>query len=257
MMNFNELKTRLDNSTKADFGTAFNQSIELFKKSWVQGLIFTLLTFAVVFVVELVVVSSIAVIAAFFGIEDSGGGPQETSVLSIILIIGSIVLLLFLIMTLINGVLGGLYIVYKKIDHNEPYSSSDFFTLLKGPYFLKTFLVSLVQLGLILLFYLMCFFPIIYAAVPISYIIIIYTFNPHLTVGEIVKLSFGIGNKNWVETFLLRLVGGFVAMMGIILCGVGILATGAFVLIPQYFVYKHVIGFDSNDAIDEIGSANE
>ena len=37
-MLFSELQSRINNAKALDFGTIFNQSIELFKKVWVQGL---------------------------------------------------------------------------------------------------------------------------------------------------------------------------------------------------------------------------
>ena len=43
-------------------------------------------------------------------------------------------------------------------------------------------------------------------------------------------------------------------MLGIFLCGFGILFTYSLTLIPAYFSYKEVIGFETTDDIDEIGS---
>ena len=161
------------------------------------------------------------------------------------------------IITLANGLLGGLYVVYKKADHNEMYTTSDMFVLLKGNRIFKTFRVSILQLLVILVSYLMCVFPIIYTSIPISYIIVIYAFNQDLSATEIVKLAFAIGNKNWVQTFLLRLVTSFVSMLGIFLCGIGIFATFAIVLIPLYYVYKHAIGFDDQNELNSIGQSEE
>ena len=38
-----EMKRRIEDAKALDFGTIFNQSIELFKKVWVQGLVVLLL----------------------------------------------------------------------------------------------------------------------------------------------------------------------------------------------------------------------
>ena len=46
MSAINSLLEKIDNAKALDFGIIFNQSIELFKKVWVQGLIMLLLTFA-------------------------------------------------------------------------------------------------------------------------------------------------------------------------------------------------------------------
>lgn len=38
-MNLTQLQSKINNAKDLDFGTIFNQSMELFKKVWVQGLL--------------------------------------------------------------------------------------------------------------------------------------------------------------------------------------------------------------------------
>ena len=45
-MMFAELQLKIQNAKDLDFGNIFSQSIELFKKTWVQGLVMLLLTMA-------------------------------------------------------------------------------------------------------------------------------------------------------------------------------------------------------------------
>jgi hypothetical protein len=255
-MNFQQIKNKIQVSKSVDFGTIFNLSIELFKKTWAQGLIMMVFLMISVFVIELLFVLPITFFAAVPNFVDNSVF-NKLSVLAIFLLVLFFFFIATMMIAVSNALIGGLYIIYKKADHNEPFSTNDFFMLLAKDKIGKTILIGLAQFLVILVFYMMCCLPIIYAAVPVSYIIVIYAFNQELSVTEIVKLAFVIGNKNWVETFLLRLVTSFVAMLGIFLCGIGLLVTFAIVLIPLYFVYKQVVGFDDNNEIDEIGLSDE
>ena len=75
---------------------------------------------------------------------------------------------------------------------------------------------------------------------------------------KIVKASFKLGNKKWLLTFGLLFVSGLLAeIVGLLMCGIGILFTVAFVYHPTYLIYKDVIGFDEEHVIDEIGNTVE
>ena len=255
-MHFQKIKQKIQASHPVDFGTVFNQSIELFKQTWAQGLIMMVLLIVSILVIEFIIIVPLIGLASASGsLNDIN--LQEFSFLLLLLVLVLVFLFFAAIITLVNGLLGGLYIVYKKADHNELYSTNDLFTLLKGDKIFKTFKVSLLQMLITIGSVLLCFFPIIYTAIPISYIIVIYAFNPELSSTEIVSLAFALGNKNWFETFLLRIVISFVAMLGLFLCGIGYFATFAIVLIPMYYVYKHAVGFKEQNEIDTIGLSEE
>lgn len=255
-MHFQKIKQKIKASHSVDFGTVFNQSIELFKETWAQGLIMMVLLFVSILVIEFIIIAPlIGLVSASGSLNDIN--LQEFSFLLFLLVFVLVFLFFAAIITLVNGLLGGLYIVYKKADHNEFYSTNDLFTLLKGDKIFKTFKVSLLQMLITIGSVLLCFFPIIYTAIPISYIVIVYAFNPELSSTEIVSLAFALGNKNWFETFLLRIVMSFVAMLGLFLCGIGYFATFAIVLIPMYYVYKHAVGFKEQNDIDSIGLSEE
>ena len=111
---------------------------------------------------------------------------------------------------------------------------------------LATFGISLAAMSL-------CFFPIIYVMVPLSLMNVIFAFNPELSVSEIIKAGFKLGNKKWLLVFGLSIVSGMLAeIVGLLMCCIGILVTISFVYIPVYFVYKESIGFD-----EELGKKNE
>lgn len=255
-MLFQKVQTKIQKSYPADFGTVFNQSIELFKKTWVEGLIMFVMLLVSIFAIEFLLALPVIALISSSNYMDLPS-IEGFSVLMGVLFFVFVFLLIAAIMTIANGLVGGLYVIYKKADHNEVFTTSDMFVLLKANKLFKTFKVSLLQLGVILISYMLCFFPIIYTSIPISYIIVIYAFNQDLSSREIVKLAFAIGNKNWAQTFLLRIVTSIVSMLGIILCGIGIFVTFAIVLIPLYFIYKHAVGFEDENELNSIGLSEE
>ena len=112
----------------------------------------------------------------------------------------------------------------------------------------------LVSFGISIIAALLCYVPIFYVIVPLSYFAIVFAFNSELTVGEIVKVSFKLGNKKWLLTFGLILVSSILAqIVGFLACGIGVLFTATFVYHPIYLIYKEIIGFDETSEIEEIG----
>ena len=94
--------------------------------------------------------------------------------------------------------------------------------------------------------------------IPVSYFAIVFAFNPELSVGEVIKVGFKLGNKKWLLSFGLIIVASLLAqIVGFLLCGIGMLFTATFVYHPIYFIYKNVIGFNSDNPIDEIGMSSE
>ena len=47
-MDFIEIEKKIEANKALDFGTIFNKSIELFKKSWMHGLSVQLVTFVII-----------------------------------------------------------------------------------------------------------------------------------------------------------------------------------------------------------------
>jgi hypothetical protein len=92
---------------------------------------------------------------------------------------------------------------------------------------------------------LLCYVPLIYAIIPISFFTIVYAFNPEMSIGDIVSISFNLGTKKWLISFGLFVVTYLlVIFLSILTCGIGSLFLSPFVYLPLYFVYKSVIGFE-------------
>jgi hypothetical protein len=106
------------------------------------------------------------------------------------------------------------------------------------------FLLSLATMGIAILAALLCYLPIFYVMVPLQLFLPVLVFNESLTVSEIIKASFKLGNKYWLMLFGLIIVSSLLASLGILLCGIGIIVTSYYQYIVLYYFYKDSVGFD-------------
>ena len=250
-MLFSELQSRIQNAKSLDFGTIFNQSIELFKKVWVQGLIVVVLTMALM--IPFYLLMYIPMVA--MGIMDPESMQQSSDAnFGMIIFFNLFQLVIGFIATVIGfGFKAAFYRICKNKDL-DLVGSDDYFYFFKKPYLGKVIKLAAISYGIAVIAMLLCVLPIIYAVVPIAFINVIFAFNPDLSESNIVKASFDIGNKKWGITFGLMLVAGILAgIVGLLLCVIGIFVTSAFSYIPLYFIYKEAIGFGDDDEIQEIG----
>lgn len=253
----NTLKEKINNAKALDFGIIFNDSIELFKKTWLQG--FLLLLFTLIIMLPFIIIIYIPLIPIIItqvnsGYTDSNIYGEFFAGMSIIYIL-FVIVGYFVLIAVSLALNAAFYRIIKRIDHGKQVTSSDFFYFLKIKYLSKTFMLSIVSVLIALLSTLLCFIPIIYVIVPMSFFVIVFAFNPDLSVNDIVNISFKIGHKKWLLAFGLIIVSGILAeIVGILLCGIGLLFTAAFVYHPLYLIYKNVIGFENEDTIEEVNS---
>jgi hypothetical protein len=120
-----------------------------------------------------------------------------------------------------------------------------YFTIAKE-HFGKIIVLSLATTGITLLATIACFLPVFYVMVPLTLITPIFIFNPELSVADMVKASFKLGNKYWGVLFGLFIVSGLMASLGFVACYIGIITTAFFSYIVYYYVYKETIGFDTD-----------
>lgn len=247
---------KINNAKTLDFGTIFSESIELFKKTWLQG--FLLILFTMLMMLPLIVVLYIPLIGAVIAQQESGYGDTESldaffagmSILYVLFVIVGI----FVLGTISVGLNAGFYRIMKKMNFDEQVTTSDFFYFVKAKYLSKIFVLMLISIGIGIVAAILCYLPIFYVIVPLTFFTIVFAFNPELSAGDIVKISFKLGNKKWGITFGLLIVSGLLAeIVGFLLCGVGLLFTAAFPYHPIYMIYKEVIGFDETSEIEEIG----
>ncbi len=257
-MMFAELQLKIQNAKDLDFGTIFSQSIELFKKTWVQGLVTVLLRGVLIVPFILILYIPLIFMMGILGSEamDSQSledGLEAGGVFFIAVFYLLIFIIMFFAMIIALGMHAGFYRICKIKDFNEA-TGDDYFFFFKKPYLSKTIKVGAATFGIYLLALLLCVFPIFYVMIPVALINVIYAFNPDLSVSNIVKLGFDLGNKKWFITFGLIIVAALLAqIVGALMCFVGVYVTTSFVFLPQYFIYKEVIGFDEKDDIMKIG----
>ncbi|HLV70423.1 MAG TPA: hypothetical protein VKY34_06910 [Xanthomarina sp.] len=243
----NTLLEKIENSKTLDFGDIFNNSIELFKKVWVQGLIMILLM--MVILIPLYLIMYLPFIG--IGVLDMDAYQYNNDISPILMIPFFIMIFVFSIvaMVLSFGMKASFYRICKMKDLNEA-GSDDYFYYLKKPYLGKVIVLSLMTFGISLLATLLCFFPIIYVMVPITLINVIFAFNPDLSASDIIKAGFRLGNKKWLITFGLIVISAILAeLVGLLMCFVGIFVTASFSYIPAYFVYKESVGFQNPNDI--------
>ncbi|MBE9488843.1 MAG: hypothetical protein IMY67_00995 [Bacteroidetes bacterium] len=253
------LQEKINNAGVLDFGTIFSESIELFKKTWLQGVLLQI--FTIIVMLPIIIILFIPLITMV--IAEARTGYSDSSVYSDFFAGMSILYILFVIIGIL--VLGAVSValnaaffrIMKKLDYNEQVTTSDFFYFLNGTYLSKTFVIMLVSILIAIPSALMCYIPLIYMIVPLSFFTLIFAFNPNLSIGDIVSISFKLGHKKWLLTFGLLLVSWVItSVIGAITCGLASLFIAAFIYHPVYLIYKDVIGFDNGDEINILVEEN-
>lgn len=259
-MTLTEIQSKINSARALDFGTIFNQSIELFKKSWLQGFLMQL--FVIIIMLPIIVVMYVPFIMMI--ISQSQNGQVDPNAISTFLAGFSLVylLLFFVAVILLSSVSvalqAGLFRILRELDANREVKTADLFYFFKGNYWGKMILLMLTSVVIAIPAALLCYLPLIYAMVPLSFFTIIFAFNPDLSIGDIVSASFKLGTKKWLLGFGLLFVSSMLAsLVGLLMCGIGTIITAAFVYHPTYFIYKEVIGFENDNELNQIGKNQE
>jgi hypothetical protein len=248
----NPIFQKIENATKPDFGDILSKSFELFKKVWEQALYHVLITMAAVIPMILIIylpyIFFIFYATGFdgYGSYDAFGYYEQPDLMQflplLILYILFVFVAVFIVQTFVFGITAHFYKVLKKEDLEDETEVGGYFDIVKTDY-KKLFVLSLTSFGIAILAVLLCYLPIFYVMVPLQLVTVVYVFNRELSVKEIVKACFKLGNKYWLIIFGLVILSSIIAQVGILLCFVGIFFTAYFVHIPMYYVYKDTIGF--------------
>jgi hypothetical protein len=171
---------------------------------------------------------------------------QEPELMFLIPFVLFMLVFMVFAIVIVFGLKASFYRICKLKDLNEA-GTDDYFYYLKRPHLGKVIKLSFITLAISLLATLLCVLPIIYVAIPIAIMNVVYAFNPELSAKNIVKASFALGNKKWLITFGLMFIAGLLAeIIGVVMCFVGIFVTASFAYIPVYFVYKESVGFEDS-----------
>jgi hypothetical protein len=251
MYSFQNLITKIQNSKPIDFGDLFNTSLNLFKKVWLQGFLLQLLS--IIIMLPFIILFYMP----YFNmvLENSSNGVMDSVALSQALIdeYGASLVWIYLLMLAVSVVSSllylGFYKIIKAIDHGNSVVISDFFYFFKAPNVGKALGLLLAYLGITILAALLCLFPLIYAIVPLLFMLPVFVYNTHLSNLEIIKLAFSLGHKKWGLTFLTLILNSILLYVVILVtCGLGSLFFSFFLYLPQYIIYKKVIGFETPES---------
>jgi hypothetical protein len=247
---------KISNAKQLDFGTIFSESFELFKKSWLYGFLFQLIVLIITlpFIIVLYVPFVMSIIA------QSKSGIVDPDVFGSLfagftgLYLAFFVLGILAVVVFQMALQSGFFRIVKNIDDGNQVQISDLFYFLKGKYFGRVTLLTFAVILISLVAALLCYVPLIYAMIPLSFFTIVFAFNSELSIKEIVKISFSLGTKKWLISFGLFIVTYvIVVFLTLLTCGMGSLFLSPFIYLPLYFVYKQVIGFDeivNNEVIE-------
>ena len=246
------LLNKIQTSKTIDFGDLFNESLDLFKKVWVQGLLLQL--FSILIMLPFI----ISLYLPYFTLALDGGLNQTmgSTELSRALIeeYGTSLIWIYLLILLVSIVSSllylGFYRIIKEMDHGNPFVVTDFFYFFKSPVLGKAIVLLLAYTGIAILAALLCFFPLIYAMIPLMFMLPVFVYNSHLSTSEIIKVAFALGNKKWGITFLILMLNIILFYaVSFVTCGLGALFISCFLYLPQYIIYKKVIGFDTPESV--------
>ena len=247
MNSFSALINKIQSSKSTDFGDLFNMSVTVFKKVWIQGLILQLLS--ILTMLPLIIIFYIP----YFNLvkENTVNGILDSAAVSQSLIndygasLIGVYLMLLVVSVLSYLMYLGFYNLIKQIDHGESFVISDLFCFFKSSLIGKSLGVFLAYVGISLGAALLCFLPLVYAVVPLMFLMPVFAYNPNLSITELVKLSFAIGNKKWGITFSTLVLNGILLyVISLVSFGLGSLFFGCFLYLPQYIIYKEAVGFE-------------
>ncbi|WP_281763402.1 hypothetical protein [Neptunitalea lumnitzerae] len=251
-MDFFQLSSRIERSASPDFGDIFSRTFDLYKKVWWQGFLMIACVFIIMIPFMVVVMLPMAGLSAFAEASEVGDAIEPIAIFSTLSWAFLAGLAMVIFMSFITyALIAGFLRVCKNADYYGNADTSDLFYYCKARYFGKTFVLGLAAAGISLIALMMCILPAYYVAVPINLFLVIFAFNPELSVSEIIKISFKLGNKYWILIFGLTLVLGMIASLGALACGIGIFFTACLQVIPLYYIYKDAVGFDEEKLVVE------
>jgi len=245
-MTLQEIQEKIKNAPALAFEDIFNKSVELFKKGWLYGLILELIILIITLPFIIVLYGPLVVSLVGQSKSDHFNSDIFSSIFAgftafylIVFVFGILAAVVFQL-----ALQAGFFRIMKAIDEGKEVKASDLFYFLKGKYFGSVTLLMIATILVSLIAALLCYVPLIYAIIPISFFTIVYAFNPELSIGDIVQISFNLGTKKWLISFGLFIVTYLlVIFLTILTCGIGSLFLSPFVYLPLYFVYKEVVGF--------------
>ena len=233
---------RIEKAPRPDFGDILSRSFKLYGDVWVEALVHCLITVLIAVPVALIVYIPLFPVYADILSEGRYAGEFDPSVPWLIGYILAIFAASLIINVFVYAITAHFFAVLKKKDLGTQEDVGGYFSYLQGN-FGKLFVLNLASAGIAILAVALCYLPIFYVMVPLQLVVAIFAFNPGLSVSDMIRAAFRLGNRFWLIIFGLIILSSLIAQLGILLCGIGILATAFFTNIPIYYVYKDTVGF--------------
>ncbi|MGM5469686.1 hypothetical protein ACS386_05365 [Flavobacteriaceae bacterium LMO-SS05] len=252
-----EIKQKINTAPALDFGDIFNKSIELYKKGWLYGLLLQLFVLVITLPFFLVLYTPFVMSL----MAQSKSGQMDPDIFGSLFAGFSVFYLVIFVLGILAATVfqlalyAAFFRMLKAIDEGKEVKVSDLFYFLKGNYFGSVTVLMLSIILISLTAALLCYVPLIYAVIPLSFFTIVYAFNSEMSIGDIVKVSFILGTKKWLISFGLFIVSYLVVVvLTLLTCGIGSLFLSAFIYLPLYFVYKQVVGFEDASEVNQLNN---
>lgn len=246
--------SKIEHAAKPDFGNILSKSFDLFKNVFVEAAKHAGVSLLIM--IPFMLVIYIPLMPMYIEMIQNAGDPYYTPTAfedyEAIMIVGWVFLvfiLSFLLQPLILSLTAHFYKVCQNADMGTQEPVGGYFDLAKQQYG-KLLVLSLATTGIALLAMVLCYLPLFYAIVPLQLTLPILFFNDKLSVGEILRASFKLGNKFWLIAFGLIFLSSFISMLGMILCFIGVIITAYFQHVVMYYFYKDTVGFADNPATE-------
>lgn len=248
-----EFFQKVENSQKVDFGDVLTKCVELFKKTWQEGAMHVGIVMAAVIPLVILIYGPILWYSEMqrSSYYDYNGDytyvSNEPNAMLIIIWVLVVILVMVFVQTLSMGIAAHFFKVCRTIDMETGEPTKDYFEFFKGGNLKRLITLALASMGISLLAVSLCYLPIFYAIVPLQLMVPIFAFNPKLSVSDIIRGAFKLGNKHWIYVFGFYIIASQVAQLGVLFCVVGIIFTASIVHLPVYYFYKDTIGFDEEE----------
>lgn len=237
-MDFQETTRRIAERPLLDFGAILNNSLNLFKKVWVQGFVILLMTFFCMIPIYAIAYLPLLTMGIW---NPEMLREEEPSVLMVLTLLAVLPIVLIGAITLSLGLMAAFVRICRSKDLNRE-DADDYFYFFKAGRLRKLVVLAAMYLGISFLGLLVCGLGMIYLIVPLSLVPAFVAFHEDWSPKEILQASFQLGNKNWLVIFGSLILLGFIAELGIFLCLVGVFFTAMLAKVPIYYMYKDGVG---------------
>ncbi|MEP0264855.1 hypothetical protein [Dokdonia sp.] len=255
-MTFPQLLEKIQRNPSVDFGNVFSDAFNLYQKVWLQGLLLQLLGILVQYGMSMILYIPLLVLG-FVAPDQPGEDLNGASIFILIVFVVMYLVMIVVLATFNFGLQAAFYRIVRMKDRNKKTEKGvNFGMFFKKKHLKKIFILSMAHIGISILAVMLCILPIFYVLIPLQFAIIIFAFYPDLSINDIYKAAFKLGNAKWGIAFGLMLVSGILAgLVGLLACVIGIYFTISFVYLPGYIIYKEVVGFyEDEDVIAQIGA---